>query len=217
MDAMMNQLFSLRLTSKQLQRESKKSEKAAKDNQLKCKKAMEKQNMDGARIFAESAIREKNQSLNYLRLSNRIDAVGQRLNTAIKMNMITKSMTGVVRGMDIALQSMNIEKITMVMDKFEKQFEDLDITSKVMENSMAQSQSQVTPVSEVDALMQQVADEHGLEFESQLEEVGVGKEKKKEEKKEEKKVEVEVDVDEKSLEERLKKITGTIILHMESF
>ncbi len=41
-----------------------KSEKNSKSNQDKCKKAMEKGNMDGARIYAESAIREKNQALN---------------------------------------------------------------------------------------------------------------------------------------------------------
>jgi len=133
--------------------------------------------MDGARIYAESAIREKNQALNYLRLSNRIDAVAQRVNTALKLNMLTKSMSGVVKGMDSALQSMNVEKISQVMDKFEKQFEDLDVASKVMESSMNQSTAQSMPVSQVDDLMKQVADEHGLEFESQLDSVGVGKKK----------------------------------------
>jgi len=211
---MENQLFNLRMTSKQLARESKKCEKSSKDNQVKCKKAMEKQNMDGARIYAESSIRDKNQSLNYLRLSSRIDAVAQRVNTALKMNTLTKSMSGVVKGMDSALKTMDPVKISAIMDKFEKQFEDLDVASKVMENSMVSSQSQTTPVSEVDALMSQVAEANGLEFESQLEEVGVGKEKKEEkkaEKKEEKKAEVvaEGDADEeKSLEERWKKLQG---------
>jgi len=174
---MENQLFQLKMTAKQLSREAQKSEKAAKANQEKCKKAMEKSNMDGARIYAESAIREKNQALNYLRLSNRIDAVAQRVNTAIKLNTLTKSMSGVVKGMDSALQSMNVEKISQVMDKFEKQFEDLDVASKVMESSMSTSTAQTMPVGQVDELMKQVADEHGLEFESQLDSVGVGKKK----------------------------------------
>ena len=76
-------LFNLKFTAKQLIRESKKCEQSAAANKLKCKKAMEVNNMEGARIYAETAIRDKNQSLNYLRLSSRIDAVAQRVNTAV--------------------------------------------------------------------------------------------------------------------------------------
>jgi len=72
---------------------------------------------------------------------------------------------------------MNVEKISQVMDKFERQFEDLDVASKVMESSMSTSTAQNMPVGQVDELMKQVADEHGLEFESQLDSVGVGKKK----------------------------------------
>lgn len=53
--------------------------------------------MEGARIFAESAIRDKNTALNYLRLSSRIDAVAQRVNTAVKMQNLTKDMSGIVK------------------------------------------------------------------------------------------------------------------------
>jgi len=130
--------------------------------------------MDGARIYAESAIREKNQALNYLRLSNRIDAVAQRVNTAVKMNTLTKTMGGVVRGMDVALQNMNVEQISQIMDKFEKQFEDLDVSSKVMESSMSSSTSVNIPVGQVDDLMKQMAEEHGLEFQSQMDQLKAG-------------------------------------------
>jgi len=97
---MENHLFNLRYTAKQLARAAKKSEKSGSDNKLKCKKAMEVGNMDGARIYAESAIRDKNQALNYLRLSSRIDAVAQRVNTAVKMKSLTKDMSGIVQSMD---------------------------------------------------------------------------------------------------------------------
>ncbi len=40
--------------------------------------------------------------------------------------------------------------------QFEKQFEDLDVSSKVMESSMSTSTSQSMPMGQVDALMQQV-------------------------------------------------------------
>lgn len=54
------------------------------------------------------------------------------------------------------------------MDKFEKQFDDLAITSEYMENSMAQSSALTTPEDDVNSLMAAIADEHGLEMSSQV-------------------------------------------------
>jgi len=39
--------------------------------------------MEGAKIHAENSIRQKNQALNYRRMSARIDAVAARVQTAI--------------------------------------------------------------------------------------------------------------------------------------
>lgn len=48
-------------------------------------------------------------------------------------------MKGVVKGMDKSLASMNIEQLSKVMDKFESQFEDLDV--KVRSGSPKESVS----------------------------------------------------------------------------
>ena len=116
--------------------------------------------MEGARIYAANAIREKNQSLKFLQLSSRIDAVASRVQTAVNMNTLTKDMIKVTKGMKGVLRTMNPERITKVMDKFEQQFEDLDVVSAYQESAMDQNSSMVTPEGEVDTLMQQVADEH---------------------------------------------------------
>ena len=47
------------------------------------------------------------------------------------------------------------------MDRFETQFENLDVQSQVMEGTMSASATLSTPQSEVDSLMHQVADEAG--------------------------------------------------------
>jgi charged multivesicular body protein 1 len=56
----------------------------------------------------------------------------------------------------------------MVMDKFESQFEDLDVQTEYMEGAMAGTTTMTTPQNEVDTLMHQVADEHGLEMNQEL-------------------------------------------------
>ena len=54
------------------------------------------------------------------------------------------------------------------MDKFEHQFENLDVQSKYMEASMGATTTMTTPMNEVDSLMHQVADEAGLELKMEM-------------------------------------------------
>ena len=71
-------------------------------------------------------------------------------------------MAGVVKNLDAAMKSMNLEKISGLMDKFENQFEDLDVQSSYMENAMGQTVTTAIPQDSVNGLMTQVADEAGL-------------------------------------------------------
>ncbi|EDO41077.1 predicted protein, partial [Nematostella vectensis] len=161
-------LFNLKFAAKNLERNAKKCEKEEKAEKLKLKKAIQKGNMEGAKIHGENAIRQKNQSLNFMRMSSRIDAVAQRVQTAVTMKQVTSSMGGVVKSMDAALKSMNLEKVSALMDKFEKQFEDLDVQSAAMDNAMSSTTTLTVPQGQVDSLMQQVADEAGLELNLEL-------------------------------------------------
>jgi len=154
----------LKFTAKQMNRLSAKCTKEEKVEKDKIKKALEKDNNDGARIHAQNAIRQKNNAQNYLRLSSRIDAVASRLESAIKMQQVTKSMGGVVKGMDKVLAGMNVEAISKVMDQFEKSFEDMDVRSEYVEGAMNSSTTSAMPEEQVDELMQMVADEHGLKM-----------------------------------------------------
>ena len=111
--------------------------------------AIEKGNTEGARIYAQNAIREKNQALNYLRLASRLDAVYARLNEAYKMKRVTTSMTKIVSGLEKSLQSQNLQQITQVMDKFESQLEDLDVQSEYVSSAMNSTATLTTPQDEV--------------------------------------------------------------------
>jgi charged multivesicular body protein 1 len=80
-------------------------------NSKSVSKALQQGNTEGARIYASNAIRKKNEALNLLRLSSRIDAVASRVETAVTMRQVTGNMTSVVRGMDKAMDSMNLERV----------------------------------------------------------------------------------------------------------
>jgi len=138
-------------------------DKEEKAEKLKVKKAIEKGNMDGARIYAENAIRKRSEQMNYLRLSSRLDAVVSRLDTQSKMNTISKSMGSIVKSLESSLGTGNLEKMSLTMDQFEKQFVNMEVQAEFMEKSMAGSTSLSTPEGDVNTLMQQVADDYGLE------------------------------------------------------
>lgn len=50
--------------------------------------AIQQGNLEGAKIYAETAIRKKNEALNLLRLGSRIDAVASRVQTAVTMRKV---------------------------------------------------------------------------------------------------------------------------------
>lgn len=156
-------LFNLKFAAKELERHSKKSTKEENAEKVKCKKAIQAGNLDVGRIHAENAIRQHNQALNYLRMAARVDAVASRVQTAVSTKKITQSIGAVTKAMDSAMRSMNLEKVSQVMDKFEKQFEDLDVQTSTVESTVANSVGVANQTAQVDSLMQEIADQAGLE------------------------------------------------------
>jgi charged multivesicular body protein 1 len=140
-------------------------------------KAIKKGNREGAQIYAQNAIREKTQAMNYLRLSSRLDAVASRLETAIRTKQISASMGRVVSGMHSALASMDPVQISATMEDFEKQFETMEVVTMTMEQTMDMSTATTTPAEEVDSLIQMVADQNNLELGSEFDSVAAPKTK----------------------------------------
>jgi len=167
-----DEMINLRLVSKQMLRSSKKCEQGEKKAIKKLKASIEKGNSESARIYGQDAIREKNQALSFIKMSSRIDACSSRIETAVRMGQMTGAMQGVVNGMSNGISSMNIEKISKVMDKFEQQFEDLDVKTQYMDSVMNSTTASTTPTDQVDSLIQYVADAHNLELGEAFTEVG---------------------------------------------
>lgn len=109
-------------------------------------------------------------------MASRLDACCSRIETAVRMNQVTDGMKGVTRGMGKSLQAMNIEQISKLMDKFEQQFEDLDVKTQYMEGTMNATTATSTPAEQVDELISRVADENNLQLGEAFSQAGpVGK------------------------------------------
>lgn len=124
--------------------------------------------LERAKIYAENAIRKKNESLNYLRYAAKVDGVAARVKQGLAMKDIAKKIGGVTKALDRAMASMDLNKISSIMEKFESQFEDLDVRTNVVEDAMGTATTLSTPQDAVEALIKQVADENDLELTGQM-------------------------------------------------
>jgi len=88
------------------------------------------------------------------------------------MGQLTSGMKGVVKGMNKGIASMDIEKISTLMDKFEQQFEDLDVKTQYMDGVMNATTATTTPTEQVDDLIKYVADANNLELGDAFTEAG---------------------------------------------
>jgi len=87
------------------------------------------------------------------------------------MNSVSGAMKSVVKGMDKGLAAMNPEEISKIMDKFEQQFEDLDVKAEYMEGAMNATTATSTPAEQVDELIMMVADDNNLQLGSAFSEM----------------------------------------------
>lgn len=61
-----------------------------------------------------------------------------------------------------------VSKISIVMDKFETQFSDLDVQTSYMEDAMSSTTAVSTPQDQIDQLMRQTAEEANIELQHDL-------------------------------------------------
>lgn len=162
--SMQEVIFKMRFTSKTIGRQAAKSQKQVTVEERKTKDAIAKGNMDGARIHAENAIRNNSEALSYLKLQSQLEAVSAKLQAQQVRAQVSDSMTAVTANLDQALGTMDVTQISHTMEKFIQQSEDLDISTMVMDKAIGESTSSSTPQSQVDNLLQRIADENKLDI-----------------------------------------------------
>jgi charged multivesicular body protein 1 len=114
MPSLDKQLFELRFAAKSLERASHKSTRLMGEEKAKVLKDMQRNNPEGARIHAEAAVRHQHESLQLLKLSNRVDAMASQLTGAMKMRGINDSMAKVVDLLCRAVEGERLVEMTKV-------------------------------------------------------------------------------------------------------
>lgn len=77
-------------------------------------------------------------------------------------------MEKVVQTLCKAIEGERLVEMTRVMDDFERQMENAAVQSACMDAALSSTTALTTPPEQVTSLLQQVADEHGLEISQSL-------------------------------------------------
>eukprot|EP01083_Nonionella_stella_P240337 840242_1 len=177
MQRFQKEIFDLKFRSRQMEKQSKKFEKEYTAYTKKVKKAMEKGQLDVAKIHADTAIHKRNAGNQMLKLSSRLDAVVNRMESMLKQKQVTQMLSSVSKDLDPMINNNTLTKMSTVMDKFESQFQNLDIQSKVMEEAIDTGTASAFNENQVENLMQQIADENAMDVEELFDDAGIGKNK----------------------------------------
>ncbi|KAJ3166812.1 Vacuolar-sorting protein SNF7 [Irineochytrium annulatum] len=155
--------FLLQLTSKQLEKQSKRVAKEEATAKAKVAQCIRDGDGERCRIYAATALRKKGEALQLLRLSGRVDAAATRVRTAASMSQVSNAMA---RGV-VALEKLGegLDLISDVMEKFESTYEDLEVHTNVAQETLvggagvsARSESD-----EVEELIRAMKTEHEMD------------------------------------------------------
>lgn len=159
-----DQIFELKYMCRQLNQNTKKCEQEEIAQKKKAKIALEKGNMDGAKIHASNAIRKKNEALNYLRLASKLDAVIARLDQQSTLAQVDASAVGITKNINRLLNKVSAGKMSNNMDEFNKALGELDTATASMEQSMHQQAGSLDDKEAASELLQQLADENNMQL-----------------------------------------------------
>ena len=159
-----DQIFELKYLCRQLNQHTKKCEQEEIVQKKKAKVALEKGNMDGARIHASNAIRKKNEALNYLKLASRLDAVIARLDQQSTLAQVDASAVGITKNINKLLGKVSAGKMASNMEEFNAALGELDTATASMEQSMHQEKGSLDDKEAATELLQQLADENNLQL-----------------------------------------------------
>ena len=154
----------LKLRAKTLERNSKTADKNEIKERDKIKKAIEQGSHEKARLYAQNAIRNRNVSKSLLKLACRIEAISEKIKHADQIDNVVKQMGNINTILEGTMDYKNIASMSNAMESFEKSFENLDVYSETMGNTIDESTACMNDEDEIRELISAEADKHSIDI-----------------------------------------------------
>ena len=115
---MEERILNVQFTARQLGKLGKKAEKDAAKEKRKVKGAIEKENSEGAKIYAENTIRKEDEREQCLRLASKLQEFAPKM----KRLDPRSNRDSCWRELDEAMESMDIERLAVRIDEMDRRF-----------------------------------------------------------------------------------------------
>lgn len=165
----------MKLHSNRLKKEALRAEATYKSEKAKADKAMKNHEFQIARIHAGSAVREKKRQVNLKAEAARADVIINELKAAQSTRDTSRTLALASRGLDAASKSVNLEHLLAHANNFLARSEDFKIASSAISDvaqGISQQEYGAEGESEVDRMMEQLADDAGVDLRNALEAEG---------------------------------------------
>ncbi|GBE59633.1 SNF7 family protein [Babesia ovata] len=164
----MSTSFNLRLQAREVLKLHAQCEREEESEKSKVKYALEKGNIDAARIHAANSIRKHNEALRYLQYHAKLEILRHQVETAERSNTVSTELRKALPQLTKLTNNTSMDSATLFTE-FEKVFDDLEVREAYTDQTISSSTAHLAPQHDVDTLISKVADEHALDVGGMLE------------------------------------------------
>ena len=161
-------ILNLKVVGRRLERSKRKLENQHRQTEKKVRQAIQKGDMDSARMYAKDVVRSKKWALGYQSLVSKIDGLIFKLERADAIQSIAGEMKGVAGALREANMQLNLPEIDAVVNDMNSALEGIEDKSEIMEDSVDQIFDMDTNEAEVDSLLQEYGADVGISVSSEL-------------------------------------------------
>lgn len=161
-------ILNLKVVSRRLQRSQKKLENQEKQVEHKIRAAMQKGDMQAARMYAKDTVRSRKWARGYQSLISKIDGLVFKLERAEAVGSLAGEMKGVAQSLIAANNALNLPEIDNLVGNMQSALDGIEDTSEIMEDSVDQLFDNDTDETEVDNLLHEYGAEVGVSAEAGL-------------------------------------------------
>ncbi len=161
-------IVNLKLTIRRLERAQRKLERDESRIQLKMRQAIQRGDMEGARLYATDIVRSRKWVLGYQRLVSRINGLIFKLERADSAANLAEEMHSIAGALRAANAQLNVPDLDHVIQDMERSIDGIDDSTETIEEGIDDLLVTDTDPNEIDRLIDQTATEMGVSVGGEL-------------------------------------------------
>lgn len=161
-------ILNLKVVQRRLARSQRKLENQQRQTEKKVRAAIQKGDMDSARMYAKDVVRSKKWALGYQSLTSKIDGLIFKLERADAVQSIAGEMKGVAGALRQVNMELNLPEIENVVNDLNASLDGIEDKSEIMEDAVDGLFEMDTNEEDVDSLLQEYGADVGVSVSTEL-------------------------------------------------